>query len=77
MAVGAREAARSDVALSVTGIAGPSGGSEEKPVGLVWTALATGEAVRTRSFVMPGDREEVRERGVQMALGLLYDQLTR
>ena len=44
-------------------------------MGLVWTALAARDAVRTRSFIMPGDREEVRERAAQMALALLYDYL--
>ena len=75
MAVGALEAARADVAVAITGIAGPTGGSDSKPVGLVWTALAARDAVRTRSFIMPGDREEVRERAAQMALALLYDYL--
>ena len=77
MAVGARAAANSDVALSITGIAGPTGGTETKPVGLVWSALATEAEVRTRSFIMPGNREEVRERAAQMALALLYDHLVR
>jgi nicotinamide-nucleotide amidase len=76
MAAGARAAANSDVALSITGIAGPTGGSEAKPVGLVWTALATVSEVKTRSFIMPGNREEIRERAAQMALALLYDHLT-
>ncbi|HEY0811290.1 MAG TPA: nicotinamide-nucleotide amidohydrolase family protein, partial [Longimicrobiales bacterium] len=75
MAVGALHAARSDVAVSITGIAGPTGGTPEKPVGLVWTAAARGDVVRTRSFIMPGDRAEVRERAAQMALALLYDML--
>jgi nicotinamide-nucleotide amidase len=75
MAIGALHAAHSDVAVSITGIAGPTGGSEAKPIGLVWTALASGDTVRTRSFIMPGDREEVRERAAQMALALLYDFL--
>ncbi|HEY0672571.1 MAG TPA: CinA family protein, partial [Longimicrobiales bacterium] len=76
MAVGARAASGCDVALSVTGIAGPTGGSEAKPVGLVWTALASEQGVRTRHFIMPGNREEVRERAAQMALALLYDYLS-
>jgi nicotinamide-nucleotide amidase len=77
MAEGARAAANSDVALSITGIAGPAGGSESKPVGLVWAALATADEARTRSFIMPGNREEIRERAAQMALALLYDYLVR
>ncbi len=75
MAVGARLAANSDVALSITGIAGPTGGSEAKPVGTVWAGLATEEGVRSRHFIMPGDREEIRQRGAQMALALLYEYL--
>jgi nicotinamide-nucleotide amidase len=75
MAIGARNAADSDVAIAITGIAGPAGGSEAKPVGLVWSALAAGDVVRTRSFIMPGDREEIRERAAQLALALLYEFL--
>jgi nicotinamide-nucleotide amidase len=75
MALGALKASGSDVAVSITGIAGPTGGSETKPVGLVWTAVAHGATVRTRSFIMPGDRDEIRERAAQMALALVYDFL--
>ena len=60
MATGAREAAGSDLALSVTGIAGPDGGSEEKPVGTVYMALAVENACQVARFNFQGGREEVR-----------------
>jgi nicotinamide-nucleotide amidase len=75
MAQGALRAAGTDLAIAITGIAGPTGGTPEKPVGLVWTAAARGDVVKTRGFVMPGDRAEVRERAAQMALALVYDML--
>lgn len=60
MATGARSAAGSDIALSVTGIAGPEGGSEEKPVGTVYIALAAKDACQVARFNFQGGREEVR-----------------
>jgi nicotinamide-nucleotide amidase len=75
MAQGALRAAGTDLAIAITGIAGPTGGTPEKPVGLVWAAAARGDVVKTRGFVMPGDRAEVRERAAQMALALVYDML--
>lgn len=71
MAVGARNAAGVDVALSVTGIAGPHGGSQEKPVGLVFLGLATEHGVDVRRFKFEGNRDEVRRQAVVKALSML------
>jgi len=71
MANGARRVAQTDVGIGVTGIAGPDGGTPEKPVGLVYIALAGlgGDIVRRCRFV--GERERVRVQAVQVALELL------
>ena len=71
MAEGARRLTKADVAVAVTGIAGPGGGSAEKPVGLVWFGLATADGVRTEKAIFPGDREQVRSATVTHALGML------
>jgi nicotinamide-nucleotide amidase len=71
MAAGARERLRADVALAVTGIAGPGGGSEEKPVGLVYLHAAGPWAERSADFVFPGDRESIRRRATVTALHLV------
>jgi nicotinamide-nucleotide amidase len=72
MAEGALARSLAGVAVSVTGIAGPGGGSADKPVGLVWFGLARrGAATTTHSDVFPGDRAEVRAATVRRALGLL------
>ncbi|HEV3156343.1 MAG TPA: competence/damage-inducible protein A [Candidatus Baltobacteraceae bacterium] len=76
MANGARERMGSDFALATTGIAGPTGGSPEKPVGLVWFALALPDGkIVTRRSVFPGDRDFVRRRAVVTALELLWRNL--
>ena len=71
MAAGARNLLKTDLAVSLTGIAGPDGGSAEKPVGLVWFGLATKDGVRTEKMVFAGDRAAVRAQAVNHALGLL------
>ena len=69
MAEGARRAALVDVAVAVTGVAGPGGGSVEKPVGTVCFGFALdGRATTSERVVFPGDRQEVRARAVAHAL---------
>jgi nicotinamide-nucleotide amidase len=70
MAAGARERLRADVALSVTGIAGPGGGTPEKPVGLVYLHAETPEASEGIEFNFPGDRESIRQRSTVAVLHL-------
>src|SRR6185503_14481027 len=67
MADGAAGVFGTGTAIAVTGIAGPAGGSAEKPVGTVWMAARAGNAVRTLRRVLPGDRAEIRERAAQAA----------
>jgi competence/damage-inducible protein CinA-like protein len=75
MAVGARRFAGSDVGLAITGVAGPSGGTPEKPVGTVWVAVDILGDVTTRLLRMWGDREEIRERSAQWTLEMARHRL--
>jgi len=76
MARGARARLSADLALATTGIAGPSGGTPDKPVGLVWFALAGEDGnVRTRRVTIPGDRDDIRRRATTLALNLLWRHL--
>ncbi|MBL8700216.1 MAG: CinA family protein [Alphaproteobacteria bacterium] len=76
MAEGALARSRADIAVSVTGIAGPGGGSATKPVGLVHLACARRDrATRHRSAVFPGDRDAIRRASVAAAFELIEAQL--
>ena len=75
MAEGVRRVFRSDYGIGVTGVAGPGGGSEAKPVGTVHVALAGPQGVEHRRTRFPGDRERVRMQSAQLALDLLRRRL--
>jgi PncC family amidohydrolase len=75
MARGARRALQSDIAVSVSGIAGPGGGTDEKPVGTTWIALVAPEGEWTRHFVWRGSREQNKELSCDAALELIIEYL--
>ncbi len=75
MAEGIRKRAETDFGLAITGIAGPGGGTEDKPVGLVYIALTSESGTEHRKLNLPGDRQLVRWRASQAALDLLRRRL--
>lgn len=75
MAHGVRQVLSADVGISVSGIAGPSGGTPDKPVGTTWIGLSVAEFDRAWSFQFRGDRLEVKQQAAEMALKLLIDYL--
>jgi nicotinamide-nucleotide amidase len=75
MALGARKKAGADIAVAVTGIAGPDGGSPEKPVGTVCIGVAVGEKVSAKEFHFLGGRRKIREVSVVMALTMARECL--
>jgi nicotinamide-nucleotide amidase len=76
MASGVREKLGSSIGLSITGIAGPTGGSPEKPIGLMWLAIADAGGLRTRRLQLSGDREGIQSRATTAALGFLWEALS-
>ncbi len=75
MAAGIRERAGTTFGIGITGIAGPGGGSAEKPVGLVYIALADAHESKARRFLFPGDRQFIRTLAVNAALDLVRRRL--
>jgi nicotinamide-nucleotide amidase len=75
MAAGARRVVNANVGLAITGVAGPSGGTPEKPVGTVWIAVDLAGDVQARLLKLWGDREEIRSRAAQATLDLLRRRL--
>jgi nicotinamide-nucleotide amidase len=71
MAGGARDRFGSQLAVAVSGVAGPDGGTPEKPVGLVWLALASGQGISTKKIQWPGQRDQVRTLASWWALRMI------
>jgi nicotinamide-nucleotide amidase len=76
MAEGAKHVSSADIALSLTGIAGPTGGTEEKPVGTVYVAVATGTGTTVKHRVFPGDRARIQTFAAYAGLHLVRQSLT-
>ncbi len=77
MAFGARDRLGGEVAIAITGVAGPGGGTEEKPVGLVFYHAVTPDGDRGGSFSFPGDRDSIRRRSVVASLHLVRTLLSQ
>ena len=75
MAKGCRDVMHSDVAIAITGIAGPDGGTEEKPVGTVWLAVSSAAGTKTRLLNMGGNRERIRRVAVLNAFDLVRQHI--
>ena len=77
MARGAAKAAKAEVGLSTTGIAGPGGGTPEKPVGLIYIGCCINGSVTVKECHFNGKREENRNQTVEAVLELLWDELSK
>ncbi|MDD5773777.1 MAG: CinA family protein [bacterium] len=76
MAKRAKKMALTNVGLGITGIAGPDGGTKEKPVGLVYIAIVTDDKIICKEYQFDGERQEIKEKIVQKALELLREIFT-
>ena len=77
MALGARRVSNSDIAVSVTGIAGPGGGTPEKPVGLVYIAYADENGAVYEKLMLDGDRESVRQQTCERVFQLINSKISK
>jgi PncC family amidohydrolase len=75
MAAGVRDSTGAEIGIAITGVAGPAGGTAEKPVGLVWIAVDLAGTVRTHGSRFIGDRAEIRFRSTQAALDIVRRML--
>jgi PncC family amidohydrolase len=75
MAQGARAALGADIAVSVSGVAGPGGGQPGKPVGATWVGLATSDGAWAKFFVWDGDRVQNKATSCEAALQMIHDYL--
>ena len=75
MAIGAKKVSGSDIAVSVTGIAGPGGGTPEKPVGLVYIAIADKDGAEYRKLSLDGTRGEIRAKTCDCVFDLIKEKL--
>ena len=75
MALGAKNAAEAEYAVSTTGVAGPAGGSEQHPVGEVCIGVSSPKGTRAERFVFGGDRNEIRRQAARMAIEMLIAEV--
>jgi nicotinamide-nucleotide amidase len=76
MAEGAARVANADYAVAISGIAGPGGGTDDKPVGTVWFAWSSPQGVSAKKYQLAGDRVAVREQAIKISLQQLLHQVT-
>jgi len=77
MVLGAIKAGKADMAVATTGIAGPGGGTKEKPVGLVYIACGSADDIIVERCLFSGSRKEIRQASVEHALGMLYKEIMK